>query len=201
MHVTIGDKTLQFENSKQGVASLLAQIESVKTDRNLIFNHITIDGIDIYENIEEYLVANISAINDITIHLFSREMLKNDILISIYDYVTRAIPEIEKLSSDMYTGLSSELWGRFGQLVEGLQWLNQTGAFFRNESDIQEGVLVDHSLFLFDREIEQFEEAVDQQDNILLADIMQYEVVPRFEEIAEYLHDLVNEEVTTNDIN
>ncbi|MBU8713670.1 hypothetical protein [Brevibacillus parabrevis] len=201
MQVIIGDNTFQCENSKQGIASLLNQIEAVKTESNLIFNHVTVDGTDIYDNIEEYLFANFNSIHSITVHLFSKEMLKNDIINSIHEYVVRAMPEIEKLSNDMYTGLSTELWGRFGQLVEGIQWLSQTGSFFSNEAGHQEGSEVDHSLFIFDREMEQFEEALEQQDNVLLADIMQYEVVPRFEKIAEHLHDFVNKEVTTNDLN
>lgn len=201
MQVIIGDKTLQYENTKQGVASLLIQVESYKAEHSLIFNYLTIDGTDIYDNIEEYLFTNINSINTITVHLFSKELLKKDIIHSIYDYVIRAIPEIEKLSEDMYKGPSAEVWGRFGQLVEGVQWLSQTGSFFNNENELQEGVLVEHSLFIFEKEMEEFEEALDQQDNVLLGDIVQYEIIPRFEEIAKHLHDLIDKEVATHDIN
>lgn len=205
MQVTIGEKQLQCENTKQGVTSLLKEIESSQAEHNLIFNHVTIDGVDIYNDIEEYLIANCNNINTVTVHLISKETLKKDIIDSIYEYVNRSIPEIEKLSNDMYKGTSPEVWARFGQLVEGVQWLSQSGSFFSNVDDSlkenENELLVDHSLFIFEREMGELEEALEQQDNVLLGDILRYEIIPRFEEIAEHLCDIVDKEGATNDIN
>jgi hypothetical protein len=191
MQVIIGEQILQYENTRQGVTSLLKDIESIQLEHSLIFNHATIDGVDIYNNIEEYLFANSSDITSVTIHLLSKERLEKEIIQSVYEYVTRSISEIEKLSNDMYRGTSPEVWGRFGQLVEGIQWLGQTGSF----------IGADHSLFLFEREMEELEEALEQQDNVLLGDIMRYEIIPHFEEIAKHLSDFADKEGARNDIN
>lgn len=203
MQVIIGEKQLQYENTKQGVTSLLNEIESNQAEKGLIFNHVTIDGIDIYDNIEEHLFANFNNISTVTVHLISKEMLKKDIIHSIYEYVKRSIPEIEKLSNDMYKGTSPEVWGRFGQLVEGVQWLSQSGSFFSDVVDLlkENELLVEHTLFIFEREMEELEEALEQQDNVLLGDIMRYEIIPRFEEIAEHLSDIVDKEGAANDFN
>lgn len=198
MRVVMRDKTLQYDNTEQGMIALFHQIESIQAEDKLIFDHLTVDGVEVYHEVEEYLRDHLVDITQITVHLLSTEELKLQVLHSVYEYVNRAVPEIQLLTDQMYKGLSTEVWGKFGQLLEGLQWLSQTATFIQDHNGSHE---FEPSLLSFQKELEGFEEALDQEDNVLLGDIMQYEIIPRFEEIEGSLCEIINKEVVAHDFN
>jgi len=90
------------------------------------------------------------------------------------DYLERAIPAVEILAGEFYRGAVPETWDRFGDLLNGLQWLLKITEFRPTD-----GVdAFQNFLLRIKPKISGLEEALKNSDQILLADLLCYDILP-----------------------
>lgn len=151
---------------------------------NYYFSHFIADGTEVYEDHETYLTANIDRIEKIEVIAKTEKEFMNELLLSAEDYLKRAKPEIALLPDGFYSNPSSEIQMSFGQLMRGLQWLDEMLSVIdkSNERPVNWDTCMELSQSMKE-EIANLAEAVDNSDNILIADILQYEFIPIFESL------------------
>ena len=194
MKLVVSGEEFHFEFGESTVQVLIDKMFEEAEQHELVFSHVTIDGIDVYENIEEYVREHFESIEHIEMKFITVDELVGGILQSTNEYVERAIPELYALSEECYQSPGTTTWGKLQQLIEGIQWLEQTAVFLEKNRDNPLSSQIDTSLFSFSNEVLIMGEAIEGQDFILLGDIIQYEIIPKFESILHNLNNSVRED-------
>ncbi|GED67579.1 hypothetical protein BRE01_12810 [Brevibacillus reuszeri] len=171
-------------------------------DKGLVYSHITIDGIEIYEDPLENLFTGRETVEIVEIKAISEEQFKENLLCSIEEYVTRAIPELERLSEKFYINPDTSAWNGISDLLEGIQWIENVAMFFANNGSSEKN---DHMMqkFNISSEVKLLEGAVFQNDLVLVGDILKYEILPRFTDIEHAVGKVLKpkKEVENNVVN
>ncbi|WP_342508830.1 hypothetical protein [Sporosarcina sp. FSL K6-2383] len=182
MKLTFQEQQIEFDMTPSP-DEVVAKINELLKE-NYYFSHFIADGTEIYEEHEDYLIVNVDRIEKLEIIAKTEKEFLNDILLSAEAYLKRAKPEIVLLPEGFYSNPSSEVKTKFGQLMEGLQWLDEMLAVIdeSNERPVDWDKCMELSESM-KTEIVSLSEAVENSDNVLIADIIQYEFIPIFESL------------------
>lgn len=163
------------ENRGEYIFSIIDQLAK---DHSLIFTGLKIDGEEVYEHLPEVINDNLDNIKVIEVILKTEEQLSIDTLHSIHSYVQRSLPVLPNLVDEMYEAtVSPSTWEKLILFLEGVQWI-QTASMY---------ISAYQSMLNFSEELENFNAAVLQKDNTFIGDIIQYEIIPRYQEIEDTL--------------
>lgn len=184
MQIRILGKSHQIENDMKAPQRLFSLIEEVLQGTEYHFSHLVIDGIEIYDRFEETIIQSIDQIQQIDVKVKTIEEFIWDCLISTRDYLNRAIPEIEHLNDQLYQGPDQSTWSLFLDLLDGLQWIHQMISML-NDVDLAP---INKDVFrVIDSQLLQhyatLEEGLQNQDHVLVADVIQYELTPLLEDL------------------
>ncbi|RCW74722.1 hypothetical protein [Saliterribacillus persicus] len=180
---------------------LINEINNLIGDE-LIFSHVVINGQEIYSNLEEFLANNIKETEKIEVIARTRKEFVHESLLSAKNYLAQTNSLIDDIVSQFYSNPSSKEWGQFGHLVDGLQWLTQ---LITNMDGIEErprnwGEYVEIHQKI-QNVVMELGEAVEQKDNTLIGDIINYEMKPTYEELNTIISNTINNEGNSNDVN
>ncbi|WP_153463197.1 MULTISPECIES: hypothetical protein [Sediminibacillus] len=202
MLLTINDNSFELENKLSAVESIIKKIENEVSDSNQFFSHLIIDDEEIFDQFELRIEEDIASIQEVKVVLKSIKQFVNDCLTTKEDYLTGAIPELEILIDELYQGPTNETWKKLGQLLEGLQWLNQLidtidkGSHHPGNWD---AYLRLHATLV--AEFSSLEQAINTQDHILIADILQYEVLAVLNSLKTETTTTIDREGTRSNVN
>lgn len=191
----------QFEYSQ--TASVEEIIEKINEllSKGYFFSHFIADGTEIYEDHETYLDVNLDRIETIEIIAKTEEEFLNDILLSAEDYSKQAKPELEALADGFYSNPTAETHNSFGQLMEGLQWLDEMLALIvESNVELPNSARYTELIQSLQAEIAGLGEAVENSDNVLTADIIQYELIPIFEQLEIAIGETIDTVGTRHDL-
>jgi len=170
-------------------------------NENYYFSHFIADGTEIYEDHEAYLNVNLDRIEKLEIIAKTEKEFMNDILLSAEDYLKRAKPELVALTDGFYSNPTAETHTSFGQLMDGLQWLDEMLALVAVSSERSlNGEAYAELRQTLQTEIAQLGEAVENSDNVLIADIIQYELIPVFEQLETIIGESIDTVGTRHDL-
>ena len=205
MKIHILDKTLEYENNRDVLDDIFNKINHMVNGANLVFSHLIIDGIDVYDDHYDYFLDNIKNIEEVKVVTRTVKEISQDIIVNTIDYMERAMPEIEILADEFYKQPSRESWHKLTQLIEGIKWIIDSFVIIDNNPELKDIVNSYEEWNLYAKDIHElselmgeFEEILENSDFVSTADILSYEIVPLFEEMQEKLEKLVLEEVDMN---
>ncbi len=208
MKVHILDKTLEYENNIDTIDTIFDEINNIVKNSSKILSYLIVDGIEVYEDFYDYFLDNIKAIEEVKVIALTYEELVNDILISAIKYIRKAQENIEELSNSFYKSPDKESWEDLSDLLGGVSWIINTFASIDKDPRLKEIVLSYESWNLYAQEVfslqdllGDFEESLVNNDNVTIADILLYEILPIFEEMEQKLFKLVKTEENLNDLN
>ena len=133
--------------------------------------------------------------------------LVNETLISANNYIDNAIPIIKELAELFYQQPDDKAWGQLTDLFEGIQWILQTLGHIDSINDL-DTIVNDYKIWneyvqvvaqLIDI-VPEIENAILNRDNILIGDMLLYEIVPIFENMLTKL-EFLKPEVVDEDVN
>lgn len=152
---------------------------------NYFFSHFVADGKEIHEDPETFLTTNLQGVVSLEIIALNAKDFINDLLLSAEEYSKRAVPHITTLSDEFYNNPSATSWAELSELFEGIQWLSSMvetiGQSTACPSNWNE-VLTPTSAMQV--ELGNLEEALENTDTVLIADMLKYEILPVFEVLA-----------------
>lgn len=160
---------------------------------NYYFSHFVADGTEVYEDHEHYLNAHLGQIEKIEVFAKTEKEFVNDVLLSTEDYLKRAKPEMAALPDGFYGNPSPEDQMSFSHLMEGLQWLDEMLSVVdtSNERPEEWGTCMESAQTMTE-EIVNLSEAVENKDNVLIADIIQYEFIPIFDTLESEVGKIID---------
>lgn len=199
MELLFQQQQFDYENTPTSDELIEKINELLKED--YYFSHFIVDGTEVYEDHENYLIVNLNKINKLEVIAKTEKIFINDILLSSEEYLKRAKPELVSLSEGFYANPTTETHSNFEQLLDGLEWLDKMLAIIGASKERPQGseqyTELSESL---KSEIANLGEAVENSDNVLVADIIQYELMPIFEKLELVVGKTIDTEGTRNDL-
>lgn len=199
MKLLFQDQIIEFEQTPS-TDEVIERINEWLQD-NFYFSHLLVDGEKISEDPEAFLVKNIADVTSVEIIAIAAAEFTNDLLLSAEEYTGRAVPYIKTLANDFYTNPSTTNWVDLSELFEGIEWLltmiktiDQTILRPSNWNDTQVNATA------LQKELVHLEEALENKDIILIADMLQYEILPIFEAFVADIRTAIDTEGVRHDL-
>ena len=184
MELHLSNDMLIYENSVKNIEMLIQRINEYLENNKLFFSHLIINGKEVYSDFEDILVEQINIIEKIELVTKTIDEFINDLTVSLNEYSNRSIPSIKQLTEQFYQSPTEESWGMLQDLLEGLNWVYTTIKSISNTdlNEYKENLLMiaNH----LEVELPNLLDAMESNDFILIGDIISYEILPQFEEIA-----------------
>lgn len=202
MKIYLLDEVLEYKNEEEIVDNLFKEIDEKILEADLVFSHLIIDDYEVYNDFYDYFLDNVKNIEEVKVVVKSEKEISQEIILSTLDYLDRAVLEIEGLSNEFYKSPSENSWVKVMDLIEGIKWIMDTFNILDGNKDIENIVSSYEKWNLYAKNIHQleellieFEEILENNDFVSIADILSYEIIPLFEEMKETLGELILEEV------
>lgn len=200
MKLLFQEQTVELNNDST-IEHVIQHINEL-LGKEYYFSHLIANGQEVIEAPEEFLARNLTSIKELEVVAIDAKKFINDLLLSSEEYVERAIPHIKDLFEAFYHNPNRDHWISLSELFEGIQWLasmittvndsiakpQNWDAVFEPATEMQE-------------ELGEFEEALENADTVLVADILQYEVLPVFEVFAVEIKKAIDTEGMRYDLN
>lgn len=186
MRVTIQDEIKTFDNINGVFEQIQTFLDESLLEKELYFSHMVIDGVEIYNDYEFYIEDHLRKIENIIIEVKTEWQFTDDIIISIHEYLRRAMPEIKLLSNSFYQSSSTEAWKKLSDLFEAIQWIHGAIMSINNKkSQIENGEQYIFNAASLEGIFPDLLQALEAQDNTLIADLLMYEIIPLLEKLQQ----------------
>lgn len=194
MYVQLLEKEFSVDNNEQGIQQLIDTINETLVEKNVYFSHMVVDGEEVFDDPAEYIFNNIEKVQQIYIKVKTIKQFVNNVMVSLNTYTERAIPEIQRLVDQFYQNPSSESWATLEQLLEGIEWIYQTikNIDRANKTQYKWGEYLKVAA-TFEVELPNLMDAIENKDTILIADIIQYEILPQFQKVYDTTEEAFNQ--------
>lgn len=201
MELKILNNTYHFPNELEKVEELFTFIHDKLSHTEYYFSHLVIDNKEIYDDFDTYVSDHINHIQTVEVVAKTIKEFTNELLLSLEQYLKGAIPELENLTTKMYQTNLNETIDNFTQFLDGVQWINEAiSAIDKNQEKPNQWDDVILTIANLNEELKGIEEAIENNDNVLIADILQYEIVPILKELQQYITQIIDCGVKRNDI-
>lgn len=196
-----------FQGETMVVDESLSVQQIIETINDLLadqyfFSHLLVNDKEVYDELEEYLYEVVDT--DITIEIVAKTMQQfvNEVLVMATDYFERAIPEMNTLANGFYKSPTANDWQAFSDLIEGMQWLYQSIETVDQlkQKPVNWNDCIYHAAQL-QVELQTLQEAIENSDSILIADIIQYEILPIYQKLETTFNTMIDNEVQRYDLN
>ncbi len=120
--------------------------------------------------------------------------LVEETVLSTLDYIGRVTTLITPISDEFYQNPKTESWNQLAGLLEGIGWIFDTMVSINNLQNLDTHLSsystwneYVHSVIKLNDLLPELEESIKNQDNVLIADLLNYEFYPIFEDAYEKL--------------
>lgn len=208
LKIYIENQILEFENNTREIDNIFNEIDNIIAKSSKILSHMVIDDFEVYQDFYDYFLENIRVIEEIEVITLTYKELVRDILISTVEYMRRIPEKTEELANKFYKNPEGESWNDLNDLLGGITWIINTFSSIDQDKRLNDVVASYESWNLYAKEIfalqdilSDFEGALENNDNVTIADILLYEILPIFKEMEEKLLELVKLEGKLDDLN
>ena len=179
-------QTIQLDNTSSP-ENIITEINTV-LEKGYYFSHFIADGAEVYENHEQYLEQYANQIKELEVIAKTEKEFVNDLL-------------LPSLAEAFYDNPTQETWTRLEDFLGGLQWFDEMLMVIGKS----EAVPVNWTSYLeksskMQEEISNLLEAMKNEDNILIGDIIQYELLSNFEVFDVEIKKTIDSEGTRYDL-
>ena len=197
--------SIAFEYEKENISyeKLLKIISDNLASNQLEFSNLIIDDVVIFDDYQNYIKNNFEAIQEIVVIVKSEDTstLIKETLKSTFEYISNANSYIGSLAEEFYQFPKQETWKQLINLFEGIQWLIETLIKIDSLNNLQD-ILLNYTIWneyvqiitKLSAQISELEKAMQAKDNVLIGDLLMYEILPVFENAEEKLRFLIPSE-------
>ncbi|MGF9910074.1 hypothetical protein [Brevibacillus porteri] len=165
-----------IENNSVMIETILNIVDQALRDHSLVFCGFEVNGEEFYDDLAQLVADRGETIETIVAILLTQEQWRRETLRSVEEYLQNSLPLLETLYQDFYDNPSERVWQDFGKLIESMEWISKVAEFTDSQAFLDYG-----------EEVRNLEIAVSQQDAGQIGDIIQFEIIPRFEKAIETL--------------
>lgn len=198
MKLFILDEVFELDNKIKSVEEIFDYIKQALEETEYNFSYMIIDGEEVYDEFEIYLEDNIKFIEEVKVIMLTTKEIVRDNLLTIDEYVRRAVPIINDLADRFYGEPNVEEWKQISELLEGIGFIFHTLESVDNMENLNE-IVPNYEIWNeYVKEVKSLEEilkelesGMDNSDTVLIGDILSYKIVPVFKNMELKLNTLV----------
>lgn len=184
--------------NEEMLAETLSNIVDDLQKNNLYFNHFIIDGEkfygELYEYPNEFEIVQIQYLNEME--------YVSQLLLDGEGYLKRATPALRELTESVYQGnLKKEIWIELGQLTEGINYIQQIIEFIGTKLKEEKWNDLLQKWYASVEFLTDMTKALEEKDTVMLGDLLQYELIPLFEETLIVIAEKIDSEGVRHDAN
>ena len=184
MQLIHNEEQITIEKKENIMHIIFTKVDELIEQENVIFSHLLVDGVEVYEDHETYIQNRLNDIMEIKIITRTSKEMIWETMQSIHEYMDRAIPALQSLVDESYDGFTEKTWQGIDQLAEGMQWITQFITFTKTASEQPPNWSeIVSSMRTCEASFKQLLEAVEAKDQVLISDILAYEIIPAYESL------------------
>ncbi|MFD2655567.1 hypothetical protein [Gracilibacillus thailandensis] len=184
MKFIIGNDAYMFENTVDKVEEIYKITNDKLKDETVFFSHFIIDGKEIYNEHDQYLLNVLDSIEEVHAILHTSAQLIESAITSLTGYLERSQPELQQFINDLYNGVKQIGAPNTFLLLEGLEWVKdmivKIDALKQRPEEWH--LLVNQATELTEI-LAEMEEVFQHNDPIVYADMLQYDIIPLFQNL------------------
>lgn len=200
MIITMLDESTSYPNDISSIKPCLSKIEEILKHKELYLELMEIDGIEVFEGFQEYMLEHIQGINVVNVKVQTLKQLLDESVITMKQYLDGALPEIVKLADEFYQGTTKDSWDKLTQLFEGLSWVTQNVEVIRTKGIYHNSVAYTEISHVLHEELSNLEDALKNGDLVLTGDILKYEIVSILKQLLLAVTTTIDNEVLRHDL-
>jgi hypothetical protein len=185
------ENTLSFKAETLG--NVLDNILASQPDKGSYFSKIRLNDEDVAPDSAETRQTPVSQIETLETEIVSLNEILEKNVVNAQDYLKKLIPGIQKAADLFRSGSEQEANKFFLNIIDGMDWFSEVMDTIAKVNDLRtEAVVLDEKSFQARQEklvgwTQQMVEANKNNDWVLLADLLEYEILPYYSEWDEYL--------------
>lgn len=183
MNIKIMDGFLDLSDRNSDCQEMLNQLHIMLEAAQLTVDYMIVDGVEVMQDYQGYLAEHWEQIQEIEVKTKTQQEFAVEYLVSATQYLQRVIPEVKSLADQFYQGASNLTWHKFEQLLEGLQWLTEIYSIIPNLNSPVNWNEYGKTVISLLGKLGELGEAMQNSDQVLIADLILYEITPVLEEI------------------
>lgn len=194
MQITIGQSKYDFDEKSKKPEELFILINEILFSKELIFNYLVIDGNEIKDKQEEYILDNYSEIRSIEIIAFTGDQYIKNLWSTMSIYLNDIIPEVDSLSKEFYINKDNKVWenilGLFDVADQIIGSFNQASSVISSEKAVIDEHVWKEYMTLIEKlnmEIMSLAKPMEQKDTIMIGDILKWKICPTMNLIQKKL--------------
>lgn len=106
------------------------------------------------------------------------EFSTNELLENYNQYNQSVVKELQVIIEDLNENRTEMIREKFSYFAEGLQWLEEVANYLKTKD-----ITINYSLEDLDNHLEILVDSLEKQDYVMLSDIIEYELIPYFENL------------------
>jgi hypothetical protein len=185
------ESTHSFQGNTLG--ELLDQLLARESTEGSIFSHVRLNDADVAPDSAETRQIPVSQIETLETEISSLHAILAKNILNAQDYLKRLLPGIQKAADLFRSGSEQEANKFFLNIIDGMEWFAEVVGTILEVNELQtEAVALDTKGFQARQEklvewTQQMVEANKNNDWVLLADLLEYEILPYYSEWDAYL--------------
>lgn len=193
MIIRIQEEIIKMDNDPMRISEYLESINKILAERNIELEFLIIDGKPVYGDFQRYFIDHIQDIEKVDV-VVSVKPLITEAVTSSEQYLLQVIPQVYDLAEEFYKKANERSWIKLGDLFEGLQWIIDMVRKIDSIKNLEK-IIADYEIWNeyvqrvagLGQIIRELEQAMVNQDQVLIGDILLYEIIPTFEGMSEKL--------------
>lgn len=195
MQLIIMGQTLTYSKEKEAIVKMFNDINSIVDENKLLFSHLIVDDITVYDNHFDYINNNLLEIESIIAVTFTREQHIKNLLETSKELSIECKNTGRKLANKLYKTGNNDQWNTFLVYAEKTLQLTDKSTILikmhielseRNELKL-EWKKYKESIAWIKTAISGFNQAIQHQDAITVADGILHELIPHIEMIEQQI--------------
>lgn len=203
MLIEILSENLEFPNKREAIPEIIQTIDHKLRLAGVYYSHFSIvDGVERYDELDSFLLDNIAGTEKIKIVSRTLKELADEVVLSVGDYLNRAIPVVTELAQKFYREPSADCWHQLAELVDGVNWLLDSFSLIDREIALNPHIQgypnwdeYLQRIYSLKEIMGQLGQAMESRDMVLIGDLLNYEVIDLFKQMKELLDSMLTWEV------
>lgn len=194
-------KETTYELPKVTIEEIIQKINDI-LENKYYFSHLNINGIEVTEEPELYLENYLTQLETVEIIAIPAKKFINELLLSTDEYLSRAIPVLKTTAEHFYDVAQVSHWYDIHDLLEAIQWLfAMTDTVGESDERPANWRQMEEEVSKLSDVIKEFEEALENKDQVLIADLLTYEILPIFEDMSAIITQEMDKDEENGNIN
>lgn len=196
MKLIYNNETMTLDRNELAFQTIFTKVNELIENEKVVFSHLVVDGVEIYDKHEQYIQGRIDEILQIEIVTHTAEQMIQEAMQSIYEYLERAIPALNTLIEESYAGYTDETWQGISQLSEGMEFIV---TFIGSVKGLDEKPVnwekIHHTFKHSEEQFAMLLQVIEQQDTIEISYVLANGIVPAYEGLRDAIEPAIKGDI------